>query len=69
MTITSQGKNASKRKKISKWDEAITDAKKMINKLRFTIKVYSERRDRGEPWPGEKRTATPLHDATQSPSR
>ncbi len=67
MPITSQGKNARKPKNISKWDEAISDAQEKINRLKFTIKVYSERRARGDQWPGE-RAVTELQDATQSPS-
>lgn len=34
------------------WDEAIKDAKAKIKTLRNTIKVYTERKKTGEPWPG-----------------
>ena len=36
----------------SKWDEAIGDAEEKIRKLRWTIRVYKERKIAGEPWPG-----------------
>ena len=49
----------------SRWDEAIGEAKKRIKDLKFTIKVYEERRDRNEPWPGSGEphvpSVTPLH--------
>lgn len=35
----------------SKWDQAITEAKTKINQLQYTIKVFKELRDSGEPWP------------------
>jgi hypothetical protein len=34
------------------WNQAITEAKMRIKQLRYTIKVYQELRDAGEPWPG-----------------
>lgn len=49
-----QVKNALPKKKISGWSLAIADAKRKIKELQFTIKVYSERRKRGEVWPGER---------------
>jgi hypothetical protein len=35
------------------WNQAISEAKAKIKALRYTIKVYEERRDAGETWPGE----------------
>jgi hypothetical protein len=35
-----------------KWDQAITEAKTKIKRLQYTIKVFKELRDSGEPWPG-----------------
>jgi hypothetical protein len=36
------------------WDEGIKDAKAKIRALRNTIKVYTERKKSGEPWPGSR---------------
>ena len=41
----------------TKWDEAISDAKRMIEKLKAAIEVYEERKAKGEPWPGESAIA------------
>ncbi len=45
------------------WDEAIADAERMIKeakarvrKLRGSILVFRDRRDNGDPFPGEKTT-------------
>jgi len=54
MTIRSQGKNAHQGKKKTMWDQAISEAEHRIKQLRFTIRVYKQNRDRGEPWPGEQ---------------
>ena len=62
MTITSQGKNTRNKREKSKWDEAISDAKQRIRDLQFTIKVYAERRDKGEHWPDD--TGEPLSSST-----
>ena len=35
------------------WDQAINDAKSKIKQLQYTIKVFRELRDSGEPWPGD----------------
>jgi hypothetical protein len=49
MSITKvKGKSA----KRTKWDEAISDAKKKIKALQFTIAVYKQRKKEREPWPG-----------------
>lgn len=53
MPISGQGKNAQQPKK-SMWDEAIADAKRRIKELQFTVRVYKQRRDKGEPWPGDQ---------------
>jgi len=37
-------------------DEAISDAKKKIKALQFTITVFRQRKKAGEPWPGESAT-------------
>ena len=44
-----------KKAKPSGWDIGIADAKRRIKELRFTIRVYSERKKRGDPWPGTTR--------------
>jgi len=51
-------KQKAKRKtgKISGWDQAILDAKEKIRQLRYSIKVYSEQKKAGHPWPGESAT-------------
>ena len=54
-TSTSQGRKA-RLPKGSKWDQAISEAKEKIKELRYTIKVFSELRDAGEPWPGKRTT-------------
>jgi hypothetical protein len=41
----------SKKKPLTKWDEAIADAKKKIRNLRYTIEVYRRMKRDGEPWP------------------
>jgi hypothetical protein len=53
MPIKSQAKNEGRKKKASGWDAAIADARRRIRDLKFTIKVYSERRRNLEPWPGD----------------
>jgi hypothetical protein len=50
MTIQSQDK---RKAKASGWDMGIADAKRRIKELRFTIRIFTERKKRGEPWPGE----------------
>jgi hypothetical protein len=51
MSIRSQVKSAAKdRRKESAWDDAIRDAQERIKKLRYTIRVYRERKKAGEPW-------------------
>jgi hypothetical protein len=39
-------------KNLSGWDQVILEAQRRIKELRFTIKIYRERKARGEPWPG-----------------
>jgi hypothetical protein len=51
MPNTSQGKNAV-RKKISSWDDAIADVQERIKDLEFSLKVFKDRKKKGEPWPG-----------------
>jgi hypothetical protein len=33
------------------WDRAIADAKRKIKELQFSVRVFTERKKRGEPWP------------------
>ena len=47
-----QAKNGRQEKHLSGWDQVILEARRRIRNLRFTIKVYQERKARGEPWPG-----------------
>jgi hypothetical protein len=35
----------------TKWDEAISDAKRKIKALESTITIYRERKKAGDPWP------------------
>jgi hypothetical protein len=35
------------------WDAMIRDAKKRIEDLEFSIKVFERKKETGEPWPGE----------------
>lgn len=56
MSNTAQVVTKATKKKRTKWDEAITDAKLKVASLRKTIEVYQVRRDAGDPWPGESAT-------------
>jgi cell division protein FtsL len=52
----SLSKTKSKHKKqnnIDPWDAAITEAKKRISDLRFSIKDFQRRKERGDKWLGE----------------
>ncbi len=52
MSITkSREKTAEEKEKITKWDEAIRDAKDRIQHLRKSIFIFKERKKAGEPWP------------------
>jgi hypothetical protein len=52
MPIKSQEKSeAKKERKRSRWDEAISDAKKKIKDLEFSISVFRQRKKAGESWP------------------
>ncbi len=42
----------------SNWESAIKDAKRRINELKFSIRVFEEKKKRGGPWPGSL-SATP----------
>jgi hypothetical protein len=48
----------------SKWDEAITDARKHIERLRTVIVVCEEKKAAGEPWPGEEQFKSPTKGAS-----
>lgn len=39
-------------KNLSKWNEAIDEAKERIKTLRRSIRTFEELRDSGMPWPG-----------------
>lgn len=57
MTITSQAQNERKSKKEKTgWDKAIADAKERIKKLELSISVFQERKNAGDPWPGNSAT-------------
>jgi hypothetical protein len=47
-----QAKNEGAHKNLSGWDQVILEAQRRIKDLRFTIKVYRERKARGDRWPG-----------------
>ncbi len=53
MPNTSQEKNALRSKKISGWDDAIEDMQQRIRDLEFSLKVFKDRKRKGEPWPGD----------------
>jgi hypothetical protein len=57
--MTIQKRPIKVKENISGWDQAIAEAKNKISALRFTIKVYKDRRKRGEPWPGDKSIQSP----------
>ncbi len=40
------------------WDAMIRDARKRIEDLNFSIKVFERRKASGEPWPGSYDVAT-----------
>jgi hypothetical protein len=54
MSTQKQGEISSKKRDFTFWDQAISEAEDKIKKLRFTLRVYKQRRDRGDPWPGSK---------------
>lgn len=53
MSIKKASKKSEKIAEVSGWDLGIALAKERIRKLRWTIRVYKQRRDNGESWPGE----------------
>jgi hypothetical protein len=46
----------------TKWDEAIGDARKHIERLRTVIVVCEEKTAAGEPWPGEEQIKRQLRE-------
>jgi len=40
------------------WDEAIAEAQRRIADFKFSIRVFRERKARGEPWRGSENAAT-----------
>jgi hypothetical protein len=52
MSTTSQVKSERQGKNSSGWDQAIADARKKIEKLEFSIRVFKQRKEAGEQWPG-----------------
>ena len=43
------------KKDLSKWEEAITEAKERIQTLKRSIHTLEELRDSGMPWPGSEK--------------
>jgi hypothetical protein len=41
-------------KKLSKWDNAIADAQRLIHKLELAIATYQQNKAEGLPWPGDE---------------
>jgi hypothetical protein len=39
------------------WNQAISEVEDRLKKLRFTLRIYKQKRDRGDPWPGAKGAA------------
>ena len=39
-------------KSLSKWEDAISEAKEQIKTLKRSIRTFEELRDSGMPWPG-----------------
>lgn len=54
----SQAQNSSIPKKISSWDDAISDLQHRIKDLEFSLRVFRERKAKGEPWPGDESAGT-----------
>jgi hypothetical protein len=53
MPIKNQAKKeGNKERKRTGWDEAISDARRKIRGLEFSIAVFRQRKKAGEPWPG-----------------
>ena len=44
----------------SGWDQMITDARERIKKLELSIKVFTQKKESGEPWPGTTKQAETL---------
>lgn len=49
----SQAKNATKTKKLLSWDDAISDIEQRLKDLEFSLRVFKDRKRKGEPWPGD----------------
>jgi hypothetical protein len=45
-------KSSKKKNTVNKWDEAIAEAKRRIADLKFSIRVFEDRKERGESWRG-----------------
>ena len=67
VSIKSRKKCKSAKRICSSWESAIRDAKNRIEELKFSIRVFEEKKKRGEPWPVI--SATPLHDAENAATR
>jgi hypothetical protein len=52
MSTKTQEKVSQKTHDSAFWNQAISEAEDRIKKLRFTLRVYKLKRDRGDPWPG-----------------
>lgn len=55
-------KNRATNDELFGWDAMIRDARKKIEDLNFSIKVFEQRKAMGEPWPG---TQSQGHDSGQ----
>jgi hypothetical protein len=57
MSVNSQAENEGKKERVRDgWDQAISDAKKRIKDLQFSISVFRHRKKAGDSWPGESAT-------------
>jgi len=43
-------------KRTNRWDKAIADAKKAIDRLQTAISVFEKKKAAGEPWPSKSAT-------------
>lgn len=58
MSSACQGKNKPTQKpQFAEWDQAIADVRKRIKELQFTLSVFEQRKNAGEPWPGAESQA------------
>jgi hypothetical protein len=53
MSKTISKEDKSQEQTLSKWDNAISDAKRGIARLQRAIETFEERKAAGEPWPAD----------------